>query len=101
MALMDGLELYICIILTIEFWYDYWYNTRENRIKRRKTSAKKDKIVEPTSLLSSSGKKDVALEPAQAISPLTSEAGNLSMEMRDVRGLENSSGLCDKARPQA
>ena len=101
MTLMDGLELYICIILTIEFWYDYWYNTRENRIKRRKTSAKKDKIVEPAPLLSSSGKKDVALEPAQAISPLTSEAGNLSMEMRDVRGLENSSGLCDKARPQA
>lgn len=36
MTLMDGLELYICLILTVEFVYDYWWNTRENRIKRRK-----------------------------------------------------------------
>ena len=101
MNLSDSLEAYVCFILTVEFIYDYIWNTRENRIKRRKASAKKDKIVEPAPLLSSSGKKDVALESGQTISPLTSEAGNLSMEMRDVRGLENSSGLCDKARPQA
>lgn len=43
MTLTDGAELYICVILTLEFWYDYWYNTRENRIKRRKASEKKDK----------------------------------------------------------
>ena len=35
MTLTDGLEAYICIILTVEFYYDYWYNTRENRKKRR------------------------------------------------------------------
>lgn len=36
MTLMDGLEAYICVILTVEFVYDYWWNSRENRIKRRK-----------------------------------------------------------------
>ena len=40
MTLMDGLELYICLILTVEFWYDYWFNSRENRIKRRKNAKK-------------------------------------------------------------
>lgn len=35
MTLTDGLELYICVILTIEFFYDYYYNTVENRRKRR------------------------------------------------------------------
>lgn len=42
MTLMDGLEMYICVILTVEFWYDYWWNTRENRIKRRKANASKE-----------------------------------------------------------
>lgn len=42
MTLTDGAELYICLILTIEFIYDYWYNSRENRIKRRKNAAKKE-----------------------------------------------------------
>lgn len=46
MTLMDGLEAYICVILTVEFWYDYWYNTRENRIKRRKANGKKE-VVKP------------------------------------------------------
>jgi hypothetical protein len=36
MSLMDGLELYICLILTVEFIYDYWWNSREQRLKRRK-----------------------------------------------------------------
>lgn len=35
MSLMDGAELYIAIILSVEFIYDYWWNTRENRKKRR------------------------------------------------------------------
>lgn len=39
---MDGLEMYICVILTVEFIYDYWWNSRDNRIKRRKANAKKE-----------------------------------------------------------
>jgi hypothetical protein len=35
MSLTDGLEAYIALILTVELWYDYWWNTRENRKKRR------------------------------------------------------------------
>lgn len=38
MTLTDGLEAYISFILTIELVYDYWWNTRENRLKRRKKS---------------------------------------------------------------
>lgn len=40
MLLTDGLEAYIAVILTIEFVYDYWWNTRENRLKRRKRNEK-------------------------------------------------------------
>jgi hypothetical protein len=36
-------EWLIVVILLVEFFYDYWWNTRENRIKRRKASAKKTK----------------------------------------------------------
>lgn len=43
MTLTDGAELYICLILTIEFGYDYWWNSRENRIKRRKQREKTQK----------------------------------------------------------
>jgi hypothetical protein len=39
-TLNDSLEFYICVILTVEFYYDYWYNTREQRIKRRKNAKK-------------------------------------------------------------
>jgi hypothetical protein len=46
MTLMDGLELYICVILTIEFFYDYHYNTVEQRIKRRKKLEKVKKEVD-------------------------------------------------------
>ena len=35
MSLTDGAEIYICLILSIEFVYDYYWNTRENRKKRR------------------------------------------------------------------
>jgi hypothetical protein len=64
MSLMDGLELYICVILTIEFVYDYWWNTRENRIKRRKASEKKKaKDLVPPQISSSSGAKNLAMEP--------------------------------------
>jgi len=97
---MDGLELYICIILTIEFWYDYWYNTRENRIKRRKTSAKKDKIVEPTSLLSSSGKKDVALEPGQNQGTPENESIKNRMEMRKLSETSIEDRLHYEKRPE-
>lgn len=64
MSLTDGLEAYICIILTIEFWYDMWYNTRENRIKRRKKLEKtKDtrnevKIGHPVNLEQKQGTED-------------------------------------------
>lgn len=36
MTVTDGLEAYIALILTVEFIYDYWWNTREQRLKRRK-----------------------------------------------------------------
>ncbi len=45
MTLTDGAEVYICLILTIEFGYDYWWNSRENRIKRRKNAEKKVKAT--------------------------------------------------------
>ena len=62
MTLTDGLEAYICIILTIEFVYDYLWNTRENRIKRRKASEKKkDKSMVPAPLSGSGGKKDLEM----------------------------------------
>ncbi len=35
MSLTDGLELYVCFILTAEFIYDYIWNSREARKKRR------------------------------------------------------------------
>ena len=35
MSLTDALELYIALILTVEFVYDYWWNSREQRKKRR------------------------------------------------------------------
>jgi hypothetical protein len=61
MTLTDGLEAYICIILTIEFVYDYLWNTRENRIKRRRANAKKDKGLVPAPLPNSGGKKDLEM----------------------------------------
>ncbi len=44
MTLTDGLEAYICFILTVEFIYDYIWNSREARKKRRQT-AQKPKVV--------------------------------------------------------
>jgi hypothetical protein len=29
------LETAVVVILVVEFWYDYWFNSREQRIKRR------------------------------------------------------------------
>lgn len=45
MTLMDGLEGYICLILTIEFIYDYWWNTKEQRMKRKARQPREPKIV--------------------------------------------------------
>lgn len=36
MPLSDWFELYVCFILTVEFIYDYIWNSREARNKRRK-----------------------------------------------------------------
>lgn len=40
LPLSDYLELYVCIILTVEFVYDYLWNSREARNKRRKRQKK-------------------------------------------------------------
>jgi hypothetical protein len=40
MILGDYLELYVCVILTIEFWYDLIWNNREAQLKRRKNAKK-------------------------------------------------------------
>jgi len=97
MNLSDSLEAYVCFILTVEFIYDYIWNTRENRIKRRKASAKKDKIVEPAPLLSSSGKKDVALVPQQSKGIEESKDFNWGMEMREVFQVRDKDRLHDEA----
>lgn len=44
MKLSDYLEAYVCFILTVEFIYDYVWNSREARNKRRK---KKDLVLPP------------------------------------------------------
>jgi hypothetical protein len=31
----EWMDLYICIILTIELWYDKWWNDTQSRKKRR------------------------------------------------------------------
>lgn len=46
MTLSDSLELYVCIILSVEFVYDYWYNSVENRRKRRAKAIKPKKAEE-------------------------------------------------------
>ena len=71
MTLTDGLEAYIAVILTIEFGYDYWYNTRENRIKRRKREkAKMDKqgLREGTSLSVQKTKGEMCDMPEASVS---------------------------------
>lgn len=35
MTLTDGLELYVCVILTIEFWYDWRLNQHVKSLKKR------------------------------------------------------------------
>jgi hypothetical protein len=40
MTLNDGLESYVCFILTVEFVYDYIWNSREARKKRSQKKVK-------------------------------------------------------------
>lgn len=35
MTLTDGAEIYICLILTVEFWYDWRLNQHVKAIKKR------------------------------------------------------------------
>lgn len=46
MTLDQKLETAVLITLWIELAYDHWWNSRENRIKRRQKNAKKE-VVKP------------------------------------------------------
>ncbi len=35
-----GLETLVVLILIVEFWYDAWFNNREQRLKRRNNKKK-------------------------------------------------------------
>lgn len=94
-----ALEAAILWILVKEFNYDkekYERQAERNRSKK----AKKDKDVDTASIPSSGGAQNVAMEPGQTRSPGAGEAGNIAMEMRDMRGCQGTGRLCDKARPE-
>lgn len=79
----------------IEFDYDKEWN--ERKAARRKEHAKKEsKGVVSSQVPSSSGQKDVALEPGQESRPNPSETGQESLEMRRLREQYLSNRLFDQ-----
>ncbi len=46
MTIGDSLEAYVCFILTAEFIYDYVWNSREARNKRRQKIVKPKVVIE-------------------------------------------------------
>lgn len=99
MTLTDSLEAYVCFILTVEFIYDYIWNTRENRIKRRKASAKKERM-DTSPVSSSSGKKDVEMVSGQAGGLTQSQTEQNYLEMRRLWNEGISNRLRDEKRPE-
>ncbi len=99
LSLGDWLEAYVCFILTVEFIYDYIWNSREARNKRRKNEkAKKGKSVEPSPLPSSGDKKDVAVVARTETSPKEGASSPSLVEMCIVCQRVHENPICFQER---
>ncbi len=98
MTLTDGSEVYICLILTVEFVYDYWWNSRENRMKRRK---KNEKALGSTQISHSGGKKDLALGSSAQNGTSASFGAQGSVGLRAMQEGSNTDKLHNPQGPES
>lgn len=96
--LLLALELWFSIAIwrmaKIEFEYDKEWN--ERKAARRKEYGKKAKGLDTAPVSSSSGKKDLAVEPGQNFSLKESKTFNAAMEVRDLQQISDENRLRDE-----